>query len=97
MLNDSPLDTGSVFQRRSSKTIALPVKDSLRLVMCSPLTVSGESAAVEVRNAEPTTCVPLKAVSVAVPPLPWPVLIVAELIGLSNLIVSGPVAGLPLA
>jgi hypothetical protein len=64
--------------------------------MCSPLTVSGFTAAVDVVNAEPTTVEPRKAVSVAVPPPLWPTLIVAVLIGLSNVIVSGPAGSLPL-
>ena len=95
-LNESPPATGSVFQRRSSNVIATPVYCRVSFVMCSPLTVSGFTAAVDDVNAEPTTVEPRKAVSVAVPPELWPVLIVAVLIGLSNVIVSGPEGSLPL-
>ena len=60
--------------------------------MCSPLTVSGASARGRRAERRADDRRALKAVSVAVPPVPWPVLIVAVLIGLSKVIVSGPVA-----
>ena len=88
-LNDSPRDgrLGVPAQVVEHDRAAGERQRKLRDV----LAVDGQrrERAVEVRNAEPTTVVPRKAVSVAVPPLPWPVLIVAVLIGLSNVIVSG--------
>ena len=53
---------------------------------------SGASAGAEVRKLEDTGVVPSNAVTVAVPPLPWPALMVAEWIGVANVIVSGPAA-----
>ena len=76
--------------------IAAPVYVRVSFVMCSPLTVSGVTARSRCGKPSRRPSEPRKAVSVAVPPPLWPVLIVAVLIGLSNVIVSGPEGSLPL-